>query len=139
MIVRATDASLHNRIANHPDVKPSFGYNEGPTDFTPLLAHPEGYVLLSDGDGAAAVFEWSAPNVWQAHIFLMPESRGAYGIKAVKAMAEFMFLSGAKMLWGMAPAERKQVGRFGRLIGARPAGEGEDAMGTRVQLFVLEG
>ena len=66
------DAAQHNYIANHPAVKPTLGYNAGYTDFTPLLADPDNYVLLADGD-VAAVFECSAPRVWQAHT--MPEPR----------------------------------------------------------------
>lgn len=138
MIYRATDASLHNRIANHPAVKPLLGYNEGPTDFTSLLDHPEAYVLLSDGRGAAAIFEWSAPDVWQAHTMFLPESRGAEGIRAAHEMMDFMFMSGAKMLWGMTPVDHRPALIFNRLIGAKPAGGGEDAAGRQVKFFTVE-
>lgn len=138
MIVRATDAALHNYIANHPEVKPTLGYNEDYTDFTPILEYPETYVMLSDGIGAAAIFEWSAPGVWQAHTMFLPESRGRDGLKAARAMMDHMFESGAKMLWGMTPPENRAAQMFNRLIGAKPAGEGEDATGRHVRFFTVE-
>ena len=138
MIVRATDANLHNLIANHPDVRPTLGYHEGVTDFAPLLAHPESYVMLSDGVGAAAIFEWSAPGIWQSHTMFLPESRGRDGIKAARAMMDYMFDHGARMLWGQTPVEHRGAQMFNRLIGAKPAGEGEDAAGIRVRYFTVE-
>lgn len=138
MIVRATDAALHNAIANHPEVKPTLGYNEGPTDFTPLLDHPETYVLLSDGVGAAAIFEWSAPGVWQAHTMFLPASRGRTGLRAARAMMDRMFDDGARMLWGMTPVDHRAAQMFNRLIGAKAAGEGEDITGRKVRFFVVE-
>lgn len=138
MIYRATDARLHNRIANDPLVKPLLGYNQGRTDFTPLLDHPEAYVLLSDGKGAAAIFEWSAPDVWQVHVMVLPEYRGLAAVRAAHEMIDFMFMSGAKMLWGMTPIAHKPALMFNRLIGAEPAGGGEDAAGVQVQFFKVE-
>lgn len=138
MIVRATDAKLHNLIANHPEVKPTLGYNEGYTDFTPLFDHPDQCILLSDGIGAAAIFEWSAPYTWQSHTMFLPESRGREGIEAAKAMCGWMFDNGARMLWGMTPFDNRPAQMFNRLIGAMPAGETEDIRGTRVRLFTVE-
>lgn len=138
MIVRATDASLHNYIANHPEVKPTLGYNEGYTDFTPLLRHPGDYVLLSDGAGAAAIFEWSAPNVWQGHSMFLPECRGKEGMASAKAMCRWMFDYGANMLWGMTPLDNRAAQMFNRLLGFREAGTGIDAANVEVRYFVLE-
>jgi hypothetical protein len=138
LIYRATNAALHNYIANHPEVKPTLGYNEGPTDFTPLLAHPESYVMLSDGEGCAAIFEWSAPGVWQAHSMVLPDSRGRSAVKAAGEMFDLMFSDGARMIWGMTPKANRAAQIFNRMIGAKHAGEGEDARGTPVILFVVE-
>lgn len=138
MIVRATDAALHNYIANHPEVKPTLGYNEGPTDLTGLLDYPEDYILLSDGDGSAAIFQWSAPGVWQSHTMFLPHKRGRDGLKAAREMMDYMFANGAKMLWGMTPLDNRPAQIFNRLIGAKPAGGGEDAGGRHVRYFTVE-
>jgi hypothetical protein len=138
LIVRATDAELHNAIANHPEVKPTLGYNEGPTDFTPLLDHPEAYILLSDGAGTAAIFEWSAPGVWQAHSMVLPDYRGRQAVSVAREMFDLMFSEGARMIWGMTPISNRAAQMFNRLIGAKPAGEGEDASGRQVRFFTVE-
>lgn len=140
MIRRETGAELHNLIANHPAVKPTLGYNEGPTDFTPLLDHPEAYVLLSDGEGCAAIFEWSAPHVWQAHSMVLPESRGKTAVRAAREMFDFMFTEpiAARMIWGMTPTDNQPALSFNRLIGAKPAGEGQDVTGRHVRFYIVE-
>lgn len=138
MIRRHFDAELHNAIANHPEVKPTLGYNQDYTDLTSLLDHPEAYVLLSDGEAACSVFEWSAPGVWQGHSFFLPHVRGKRGVVAGKAMCDFMFDQGAKMLWGMTPLQNRAAQMFNRLLGFKEAGEGVEASGQRVRFFTLE-
>lgn len=137
-IRRETDAGLVNAIANHPQVRPTFGYHDGATDLSALFEHPDAYVVLSDGKGAAAIFEWSAPGVWQGHSVFLPESRGEYGIAAGKAMCRWMFDEmGARMLWGMTPLRHKAAQAFNRLLGFRPDGEITDAADVRCRLFVM--
>lgn len=139
VIRRETDATLVNSIANHPEVRPTFGYHEGATDLSELLDHPDAYVMLSDGRMAASIFEWSAPGVWQGHSIFLPESRGEYGIAAAKAMCRWMFgIMGARMLWGMTPLTHHAARLFNRLVGFRAEGEIVDEADIRCQLFVME-
>lgn len=139
MIIRHYDADTHNRIANDIGVKPTLGYNQGATDFTPLLEFPDDYVLLSNGAGAAAIFHWSAPGIWQGHSMFTPEARGKAGIEAAKQMCRYMFTElGARMLWGMTPIDHLSAQMFNRLLGFRPEGEGKDAADRQVRYFVLE-
>ena len=139
MIQRSFDAELHNRIANHPAVKPTLGYNEDYTDFAPLLDLPDNYVLLSDGEAAAAIFEWSAPGVWQTHTMALPHVRGKDVVETAKAMQAYMFETmGARMLWGATPKSNRAAIMFNRLVGAKPAGEDVDVKGTPVQYFIVE-
>lgn len=138
MIVRATDATVHNYIANHPEVKPTFGYNSDYTDFSPLLIYPEQYVLLHDRVGAASVFEWSAPDVWQGHSLFLPERRGKDGIRSAKDMLAWMFDHGTKMIWGATPLTNRPAQMFNRLLGFKAGGERTDANGQQVRLFTME-
>ena len=138
MIVRATDASLHNYIANHPEVKPTISYTEDYADFSELFEHPDTYVLLSDGIGAASIFEWSAPGVWQGHSMFLPESRGKQGLAAGRAMIDWMFDYGARMIWGQTPLDNRAAKMFNRLIGAKPNGTGVHHVAGPVQYFIFE-
>lgn len=138
-IRQETDARLINRIANHPDVRPTFGYHEGETDLSPLFDHQDAYVVISDGDGAASLFEWSAPGVWQGHSLFLPDSRGEYGIAAARAMCRWMFEHrAARILWGMTPVDHRAAQMFNRLVGFKAVGECTDAANVRCRLFMLE-
>lgn len=139
MIVRHRDALLHNLIANDPSVRPTFGYHEGYTDFTPLLDVPETYVLLSNGKNMASIWEWSAPGVWQGHSIALPEVRGRQAIDVGRAMCRYMFDEvGARLLWGMTPLAHRPAQMFNRLLGFQEAGTGKDAADIEVRYFILE-
>lgn len=137
MIVRATDARIHNLIANHPAVKPTISYAEDYADFTPLFETPDQYVLLHDNAGGASVWEWSAPGVWQGHSMFLPERRGREGIASGKAMIEWMLQFGAKMLWGQTPLGNRPALMFTRLIGGRADGQGIHHVAGPVQYFIF--
>jgi hypothetical protein len=137
MIHRAADALLHNRIANHPDVMPTINYSGGYADFSPLLDHPDQYILLHDGEGAASIFEWSAPGVWQGHSMFLPEVRGKQGIEAGKSMVVWMFESGANMIWGQTPIDNRRARMFNRLIGAKSVGTGTHHVAGPVEYFAF--
>lgn len=137
-IKRATDAALHNYIGNHPEVKPGINYTDQFADFSPLLEHPDQYILLDDGVGAASIFEWSAPGVWQAHSLFLPESRGKAGIEAGKGMLDWMFDYGAKMIWGQTPLDNRAARMFNRLLGGKSNGRGVHHVAGPVEYFVFE-
>jgi hypothetical protein len=138
VIRRHFDAELHNRIANHAEVRPTFGYHVGPTDLSPVFAEPDNYVLLSDGDGAASIYEWSAPDVWQGHSIFMPESRGKYGVAAAKAMLRYMFDEmGAVMVWGLTPLEHRAAHVFNRAVGMVRGGERPDGAGHACRVWTM--
>lgn len=139
MIIRHREALLHNLIANDPSVRPTFGYHEGYTDFTPLLDVPETYVLLSNGKNVCFIWEWSAPGVWQGHCLALPEARGRTAIDDGKAMCRYMFDEyKARMLWGMVPETHRALNMFTRLLGFQEAGTGKDAADIEVRYFILE-
>ena len=140
MIIRATTAGVHNYIANHPEVKPTFGYQAGMADLSPLLEYPDQYIFLHDNEGAASIFEWSAPDVWQGHSMFLPRVRGKDGIRSAKAMLQWMFDYGARIIWGMTPTSEdfRRAHMFNRLIGFEACGLRTDAAGREVRLFRME-
>jgi hypothetical protein len=138
LIYRATDARIHNHIANHPEVKPTISYAEDYADFTPLFEQPDHYILLHDGMGASSIFEWSAPGVWQGHSMFLPERRGKEGIASAKDMIAWMFEQGARMLWGQTPIENLPARMFNRLVGFKRCGRGVHHVAGPVEYFILE-
>jgi hypothetical protein len=138
MIYRATDASIHNAIASHPEVEPTINYSKHAADFSPLFEHPDDYILLHDGNGAASIFEWSAPGVWQGHSLYLPEARGKAGLQSGRDMIAWMFDEGARMVWGQTPLENRAARMFNRLIGGKSGGTGVHHVVGPVEYFIFE-
>lgn len=132
-------ADLHNRIANDPSVRPSFGHHEGATDLSPLLDEPENYILLADGEDAAAILEWSAPDIWQVHYMMLSSCRGRRALAAAKRMVAWMFeKEGARAIWGQTPMANRAARWLNRQVGCVSKGFAEREADGPCELFWLE-
>lgn len=118
--MRTFDAELVNAIANAPGVPELFSVEA--FDFTDALRNEETLFLLHDG--ALAIFEWSAPRVYQAHLIFGPYCRGRRALSAAAAIRDFMFEHHADMLWGQPPLARPQSCKLVRMLGFQHAGYG---------------
>jgi hypothetical protein len=137
VITRISDAAAINRIANHPAVLPYFDLGKrGALDFAPCVASDD-YRVLMCGTDAAALFEWSAPGVWEGHTMFLPTCRGRRAVEAGKALCGWMFDHGADMLWGNTPSIHRHIGWFNRRIGFEPAGIGLHPVLGEVERFVM--
>lgn len=132
--LRMYTADLHNHVLNHPSVAATFGKNDGYADVAPLLDEPENYVLMAHGD-TVTIFEWSAPDIWQAHYASL--SRGMMAVDGLVAMANEMFADGAKMLWGQIPVGNRAARMMAKLIGASSKGFVDRDVEGRCELFVM--
>ncbi len=74
----------------HPDIAP---YVDGPIDFTDAMRETAVFLF---GEHGGLIFEWCAPGVYEAHIMLTREGRGAWGIAATK---EALLKLGAEHVW----------------------------------------
>jgi Ni,Fe-hydrogenase I small subunit len=135
--IRMLSAEHHNRIINDPSVKATFGKTEGDVDVSALLDEPENYVLMAHGD-VVAIFEWSAPDIWQAHYAALPTARGRDAVAGLCAMAADMFASGTRSIWGQIPVGNKAARAMARMIGAVPKGFVDRESEGVCELFMLE-
>lgn len=138
--MRVFDASAHNAIANHPSVRPSFPWVEGTVSFDEEVRLVDAYVfLLNDRQDAAAIFEWSAPRIWQVHILFLPSCRGRSGMMAARQMADFMHEEmGASSIWGQVSVHQRGARLFSRLLGATSVGFRKHPVTGECELFVRE-
>lgn len=155
-MIRATDATVHNAIANHPDVVRSLEWNpdDGPLLFGNLLDAGDHYILLHNGardftavdadrEGwpvdhptLAMIFEWSAPGVYQMHTMSLPGTRGAAMMRDAKTMVRAMFVNyRADMLWGQTPLANRPARMFNRLVGGKSCGFGHHHIAGEVEYF----
>lgn len=136
--MRVFDAAVHNRIANDPSVRPSFPWFEGAVSFDAEVTRPDDYVFLANEEGdAAAIFEWSAPGVFQVHTMALATCRGRRALASGTRMVAWMFDDeGAEMLWGMTPVDNRAAGMFNRMMGARSLGKRDHHVAGPCEIFV---
>jgi hypothetical protein len=141
-IQRTFDAARVNAVCNHPDVLPTLGLGTGPLDATTAIANERNIFLM--GDHGGAMFHWSAPGVYDAHDFFLPEARGKWALAASRAMLAQMFdWYGARMIWAMTPVENRACRYFNRWLGFKSEGVSvaqliPDSVPIEVETFVME-
>jgi hypothetical protein len=89
MIARTMDAAFLNEVANHPEVRPWLGGEEGPLNLTPVVENPSNIALVTEGGGFVLVA--LMPGVYELHTLFLPTARGAPFFAAASEMFRFMF------------------------------------------------
>jgi hypothetical protein len=120
MIYRTFDPTLHNRIANIPSVAETVGFHapDKCLDFTEMADRPDDYILLSDGQAAASLFEIRGPSVLDGHSIFAPECRGRDAIRTGRLMLDWLFCNtSALIITGATPIEFRAARWFNRQIG----------------------
>lgn len=122
IVERTHDATQANVVANHPAVKPGLDLGlDIEIDMTVLVSNPEN--LLFMGEHGGAILIWSAPGVYDAHNFVLPEGRGEWARKACAAILDLMFEEyGARMVWAQTPVENVACRKLNRLLGFQSEG-----------------
>ena len=128
--MRTRDASLHNALANIPEVAASLGWNAedhpetgGLMLFDHLAEDDTTFLLHTDDKQLAMIFCWSAPSVYEAHTVSHPSNRNA--VQGAKTLIHEMLIEhGAQMVWGQPASSNVRACRFFEKIGATHMGEG---------------
>ena len=138
-MMRTFDATVHDTIARHPEIKSAFGcdVDQMLMSFADMAAHPDDFALLHNKEGdMAMVFEWSAPFVWQMHTLALPSCRGKRALQAGKAMIREMFVEhGAWMIWGQTPVDLRAARIFNRWCGGTSVGFREQPLFGNSEVF----
>jgi len=116
------DAELANRIVNQDGVREFFHVSGDPVDLTPAVEPRSGItgiIALTDGDDALALFEMTHDGVFQSHTLFGPTVRGRRAVDTGRAMVQYMFDHGAKVVWGATPRDNRKALWFNSAIGAR--------------------
>ncbi|MES3048083.1 hypothetical protein [Sphingomonas faeni] len=142
--MRTFDPTVHNKIANHPDVVRSLEWKpedhpetDGWLLFGNLTDDPANYWLLhNEAETLAMIFEWSMPGAVQMHTMSLPGTRGKVMMRDAKELLREMFVEhGAETIWGQAPLHNRQARMFNRLIGGRSCGFGHHHVAGDVEYF----
>lgn len=120
MIERTRDAMLIHAMLLQPEVAPNMRWL-GHVDLAQHLAD-ERNIALVDGM-AGSLFEWSAPGVYEGHVFFASPVRGRLAIERGRAMLAHMIEHhGAHMIWGAVLVSNRAARWFARAIGLTGAG-----------------
>lgn len=137
MLERCFDAHLVNLAANHPDVRPYLGPEcLGELDFSEAVADEMNWFLMGQFGGFALA--WTAPGVYEVHVFVLPEGRGKWAAQIRQATIDFAKANGAKMLWARIAPAAKFVSHFARRGGMQPTGEMIYTLGHAYDVYKME-
>lgn len=95
--MRSFDADRINFLVNHPTIRPHAG-GDGVSylDFGPLLTEENHFL---SGEHGGVFFHWCAPDVYEVHIFILPEGRGRWAYDFAQAGLDYARSIGAIQLW----------------------------------------
>lgn len=137
MLQRCADAEVVNLAANHPDVRPFLGpASLGELDFEEAVEEEKNWFLMGEHGGFALA--WSAPGVYEVHVFILPEGRGKWAAQARQEVIDFAKANGAKMLWARISPAARFVSYFARRGGMQPTGEMLYTLGSPYDLYKME-
>lgn len=72
------------------------------------------------GEHGGISWVWTGPETYEAHVMLMPEGRGRWGVKAGREALALMAMRGAKVLW--ARVSRPEIGIYAAASGMKDSG-----------------
>ena len=137
---RLENASLLNAIANQPDVRSmifvGLRHSEEPLEFDQVADDPNNYVL--EDHGFCAIFQWSAPGIYECHLISLKVARGKHAMEAGHAMLAYMKERGASMVWGRPSVYNRAAICYIRRMGLLSKGLGSHPVVGEVEYFVKE-
>lgn len=120
MITRSFDGDRLNELVNDLSIRPYVG-GEGPLDLSEAAENEINYFLLGDHGGFFC--NWTAPETYEVHTFILPSGRGAWGFSFAKAGRDYMAGIGASHLWTRVAKTDRHTRIFTLRAGFRPCGE----------------
>lgn len=137
MLERCFDVDWINEVGNHPDVRPYIGHAElGELDFTDAVANGNNWFLMGEHGGYALV--WSAPDVYEVHVFILPKGRGKWAAQARRFTIDYAIDKGVQMLWARISPSARGVAYYARQGGMQPTGEMIYTLGSAYDLYKME-
>lgn len=116
-MIRSKSANHINKIANHPDVRPTAG-GDGVSriDFTPIFDK----IISLEDRGGAWLFMDEGGGIFGGHYMFLPKYRGKHALKLGRKALDYMFDKiGAKRIIGRQPAENKLASIYNIALGIK--------------------
>lgn len=134
-MIRTLDATILNRIAAHPEVRPWLGGTQV-IDLTALAGDIENFCFLTDSGKGGYIYHRKAAALYEVHTLSLPDGRGRELLKARDESLAAMFLkTDALEIQTMVPDGNTGADRWSAHAGFREMFRREgsfDLMGSRV-------
>lgn len=116
------DAVAANEICNDPSVLPTLSLGVFDSiDLAPLIANPRNHLLMGEFGGVLLI--WTAPGVYDAHDFVLPDGRGKWARDVSQDVFAFVFdVLHARLLWTQTPVDNRASRMFNRILGFKSEG-----------------
>jgi len=114
---RSKSANHINRLANHPDIRPTAG-GDGVSriDFTPVFDQ----IIALEDKGGAWLFMDEGEGIFEGHYMFLPKYRGKHALKLGRKALDYMFnVIGAKRIIGRQPVENKLASIYNIALGIK--------------------
>lgn len=121
MIARSYDGERLNELVNDPAIRPFVG-GDGKS-YIDLAAHLSAENYYLSGEYGGFFCQWTAPQTYEIHTFVLPEGRGAWAAQFARAGRDFMEGEGASHLWTRVEDGARNVKAFTLRAGFKPCGE----------------
>lgn len=89
-VIRQTDATQINAVANHRDILPFVAGVADAIDLGEALSNRDNVLLMADETGGQFYIK-SEPGVYEVHTLFLPEARGKHVIDVVTDAVHYMF------------------------------------------------
>lgn len=117
--MRTFDAERINYLVNHETIRPTCGGDKASLiDLSAPVADEQNIFL--DGEHGGLAFIWTAPRVFEVHVYLLPDGRGRWGFDFGMAARNYM-ADHADMLW--ARVDSPALRYFTMKAGFKPCGQ----------------
>lgn len=137
MLERCYDVARINAVGNHPDVRPYVGHAElGELDFADAVADEKNWFLM--GEHGGYILAWSAPDVYEVHVMILPDGRGKWAAKARQFTIDYAIKNKVDMLWARIALNASSVSLYARRGGMQPTGEMIYTLGSVYGLYKME-
>lgn len=132
---QTTNARFVNLVINHPMLRRAVSEGTHDLDSTAILENPENLCYACHGGVLMLIGEGSG--VFEAHVFLLPGSRGAAGLAFGKTALRSAFTDhNARKITAKAPLALPAVAAYARRLGFVSLGRDPK---QPVELFTLKG
>jgi hypothetical protein len=134
LLLRSFDAERLNYLVNHPEVRPTAGGDgQSYIDLSPFVPDEANHFL--GGEHGGVFWHWTAPDTYEAHIFILPEGRGRWALDFAAEAIGYIQDQGAVHLWARVSHRHTQL--FTLRVGFKPRGERTFDFGTGPVLYKL--